>query len=242
VTDQVPGRSGESSGWRATHQVTAGMRVWTEPDPQLQPIAAFQEATEVRVEEERGAWARIVRADGWGGWVDGRRLEVLRDRAAPLASEPVPPPPPPAPPGTPEMAVAPGLASVRRHAVLALGAALTLLSCFLPWGKAGATNAFRFELSILWDTETFGNGGITTGVTLVILAAVGLAAAALSRRGAVLGSLAGVLVALIGVVFFSQMVGDAGSAARAFSDVIGFAPYLTVIGGLIMVLGGLRRT
>jgi hypothetical protein len=75
----------------------------------------------------------------------------------------------------------------------------------------------------------------------VILAAVGLTAAALRRRGALLGSLMGVLVALIGILFFSQMVGDVGSAARAFSDVIGFAPYLTVIGGLVMVLGGLKR-
>jgi hypothetical protein len=75
----------------------------------------------------------------------------------------------------------------------------------------------------------------------VILAAVGLAAAALPRRGARLGSLIGVLVVLIGVLFFSQMVGGAGSAARAFSDLIGFAPYLTVVGGLVMIFGGLRK-
>jgi SH3-like domain-containing protein len=73
---------GAEPSWAPTHRVSPGMRVWPQPDPQAQPIAQFQEPTEIRVEEERGAWARISRSDGWGGWVDGRRLDALGAAAA----------------------------------------------------------------------------------------------------------------------------------------------------------------
>ena len=124
---------------------------------------------------------------------------------------------------------------------MAAGAGLALLSSFLPWGKADGTDAFKFELSVLWDPETFGNGGITTGVALLLLALAGLAVAILRRLPAWLALPIGVLVLLMGALFLYQMVRDAGSAARAFSDFIGFAPWLTMIGGLGMVLGGLRK-
>lgn len=241
MVDQSPQYGGRAAGWQATHRVPPGMRVWGEPNPELAPLAAFQETAEVRVEEERGAWARIARADGWGGWVDGRLLESLT--VAPPATSDVPPPPPPDDGGSGTFgAVAPGRAAVKVRGLIAAGAGLALLSSVLPWGKAGGTNAFEFELSILWNPDTFGNGGITTGIALLLLALAGLAVATLRRLPAWLALPIGVLVLLMGALFFYQMVRDVGSAARAFSDVIGFAPWLTMIGGLGMVLGGLRKT
>ena len=59
----------------ATHVVpAAGMAAWGEPDPAVAPIATLAAGVELRVVGETGAWARVVAANGWEGWVDGRLL------------------------------------------------------------------------------------------------------------------------------------------------------------------------
>jgi len=59
-----------------THVVpAAGMPAWSEPDPSLAPVATLAAGVELRVVAETGAWARVVAANGWEGWVDGRVLQ-----------------------------------------------------------------------------------------------------------------------------------------------------------------------
>jgi len=68
----------ESAEFTATHVVPAGgLLAWVEPDPSLEPIATLAAGVELRVVGESGAWARVVAANGWEGWVDGRALQAL---------------------------------------------------------------------------------------------------------------------------------------------------------------------
>jgi hypothetical protein len=58
-----------------THAVpAAGMPAWANPDPSETPVATLAGGVELRVVGETGAWARVVGANGWEGWVDGRAL------------------------------------------------------------------------------------------------------------------------------------------------------------------------
>lgn len=60
----------------ATHVVpAAGLPAWAAPDPAAQPTATVPGGVELRVVAESGAWARVVAANGWEGWVDGRQLQ-----------------------------------------------------------------------------------------------------------------------------------------------------------------------
>jgi hypothetical protein len=59
-----------------THVVpTPGMLAWVHPDPAEEPTATLAAGVELRVVGESGAWARVVAANGWEGWVDGRALQ-----------------------------------------------------------------------------------------------------------------------------------------------------------------------
>lgn len=70
-----------------THEVPAGgMSAWTRPDPSLQPVARLEARVQLRVDETRGAWARVTGSNGWTGWVDARRLSPLGGAAAPVAA------------------------------------------------------------------------------------------------------------------------------------------------------------
>ena len=60
----------------ATHVVSAaGLLAWDHPDAEAQPVATLAAGVELRVVGETGAWARVVAANGWEGWVDGRALQ-----------------------------------------------------------------------------------------------------------------------------------------------------------------------
>jgi hypothetical protein len=66
----------ESAEFVATHVVpSSGLLAWVEPDPGAEPVATLAAGVELRVVGESGAWARVVAANGWEGWVDGRALQ-----------------------------------------------------------------------------------------------------------------------------------------------------------------------
>ena len=66
----------ESAAFVATHVVPgSGLLAWFEPDPSAEPVATLAAGVELRVVGESGAWARVVAANGWEGWVDGRALQ-----------------------------------------------------------------------------------------------------------------------------------------------------------------------
>jgi hypothetical protein len=71
-----------------THIVPAnGMRAWETPNGSGPPAATLDPYLEVQVVERRADWARIVCSNGWGAWVDGRRL-LVADGAPPPGDTP----------------------------------------------------------------------------------------------------------------------------------------------------------
>lgn len=63
--------------WMPSHAVPAeGLQAWATPDPATPVVATLDPGLPVKVVETAGDWARVVAANGWTGWVDGRRLVV----------------------------------------------------------------------------------------------------------------------------------------------------------------------
>ncbi|MGV4983791.1 hypothetical protein ACVB8X_05590 [Streptomyces sp. NRAIS4] len=63
-----------SSGFRPTHVVPRrGLPAWEEPDP-ARPTVPLDPLLPVELVERRGDWAYVRCSNGWGAWVDGRRL------------------------------------------------------------------------------------------------------------------------------------------------------------------------
>ena len=77
-TTTVHDEPAAAAAFVATHAVPgAGMPAWAEPDPAAEPVATLAGGVELRVVGETGAWARVVAANGWEGWVDGRALRPV---------------------------------------------------------------------------------------------------------------------------------------------------------------------
>ncbi len=75
TTSSLAGDAAAAAGFVATHVVPpAGLPAWSDPDPDEAPVATLAGGVELRVVAETGAWARVVAANGWEGWVDGRAL------------------------------------------------------------------------------------------------------------------------------------------------------------------------
>ncbi|MEY9841661.1 hypothetical protein [Streptacidiphilus sp. EB103A] len=64
-----------------------GLATWAGPDPS-QPSTALDPLLPVQVLERRGDWTRVVCANGWAAWVDGRLLVAL-PRSPDGASQPL---------------------------------------------------------------------------------------------------------------------------------------------------------
>jgi protease PrsW len=61
--------------WTPSHHVpAAGMAAWALPDPTRLPMVMLAGSIPLRVVEQAGAWAHVLAANGWHGWVDGRLL------------------------------------------------------------------------------------------------------------------------------------------------------------------------
>jgi hypothetical protein len=66
----------EVESFVASHVVAPpGLLAWVHPDPTEEPVATLAAGVELRVVGESGAWARVIAANGWEGWVDGRALQ-----------------------------------------------------------------------------------------------------------------------------------------------------------------------
>ncbi|MEU7059544.1 hypothetical protein [Streptomyces sp. NPDC046197] len=75
-------------GFRPSHVVPPhGMPAWESPDPS-RPTASLDAFLPVELADRRGEWARVVCANGWSAWVDGRRL-VAVPQDPPAADGPV---------------------------------------------------------------------------------------------------------------------------------------------------------
>ncbi|MEU0050550.1 hypothetical protein ABZ299_17485 [Streptomyces sp. NPDC006184] len=64
-------------GFRPTHVIPPrGLPAWEAPDP-ARPTMPLDPLLPVQLVERRGDWGYIRCANGWGAWVDGRRLVAV---------------------------------------------------------------------------------------------------------------------------------------------------------------------
>lgn len=93
----------DDAGFRPTHVAPReGLPTWSAPDP-AQPAQWLDPLLPVRVVAREGDWARVLCANGWTAWVDGRLLVALPDgtSSAPSSSSSAPAPLiSPSPPGS----------------------------------------------------------------------------------------------------------------------------------------------
>jgi hypothetical protein len=76
-----PRRAG---GWAPTHVTTAdGLHAYAEPDPGADLAGWVEAGVELAVEERRGDWVLVRRADGWSGWADARLLGPVVQSTSP---------------------------------------------------------------------------------------------------------------------------------------------------------------
>jgi len=201
----------------ATHRVPAGgMRAWDEPDPSQQPSSRLEPGVELALVEQRGDWARVTGVNGWEGWVDARRLVPAVDALD--ASGGV------------------TIGGIEVRPLLFVGAAALIISAFLPWVRFGSANSLDVPLSFLWDFTSSGDPQLGWFVIGLGVIALGLAVTRQRLTGLVV--VVGVLAVAIGGAFVVQMyrgVADLGGAGSDLFDWLGFAPWVTLGAGVILV-------
>jgi uncharacterized protein YgiM (DUF1202 family) len=73
----APPAAAASAAWVATHRVTSGAPLRSEPSGAAGQTSELSAGTAVRIVEERGTWAHVQSADGADGWVEGAHLERM---------------------------------------------------------------------------------------------------------------------------------------------------------------------
>ncbi|MET9903883.1 hypothetical protein [Streptomyces sp. NPDC006446] len=77
-----------SPGFRPTHVVPQdGLPAWETPDPS-RPTVPLDALLPVELVDRLGDWGRVLCANGWSAWVDGRLL-IAVPQEPPLASSPL---------------------------------------------------------------------------------------------------------------------------------------------------------
>jgi SH3-like domain-containing protein len=232
-----------------THQAPPnGMQIWAEPDPAIAPEGMLAGDTKVAVTKILGAWARVTAADGRTGWVDARLLHAVTEEPAPVAapvaaqtavltSQPQPAAvivTEPAPVEEPTF----GFRTTKLLTMI--GGLAVVLSAFVPWIRfEGTDNAFDLPIACLWSYTNTGEG-MNLAVLLLVLGVLGLVAAFV-RLPAWLTRTAGGIAIVAGLAFILQfLLFLDNSQVYAVGDVlelIGFAPLLTIGGGVLMLSG-----
>jgi len=210
--------------WQATCQVPAGgLPAWATPDPSQAPAAQLAERVQLRVEETRGAWARVSGENGWTGWVDGRRLAALGGGGAAAAG-----------------AATLMLGGLKVRLLPLLGGIALIVATFVNWLQMGSSNGFQVGLPFLWGGWEHGGDNPDLGIFTLIIGIGAVLLAVLPRTSAIALRILGILALVIGVVFIIQVIlwaGDAGgSVGDAFSDGLSASPYIAVVGGILMLL------
>jgi hypothetical protein len=208
--------------WAATHRVpSTGMQAWAEPDPAQQPITRLAGGVELALAEQRGDWAHVVGSNGWMGWVDARRLGAIgSDDTAATASP----------------ATVGGLAI---RPLPLIGAIAVIVSAFIPWvsGLSDA-NSLEIALSFLWDTSASGQPYL--GYLIIGLGVIALGLSVARKPMAPLILVIGLLAVAVTGAFLVQMVRgitDSGGSAGDIFDWIGIAPWVALVGGVLLTAG-----
>jgi SH3-like domain-containing protein len=209
--------------WQATSQVPAGgLPAWATPDPAQAPVAQLAERVQLRVDETRGAWARVTGSNGWTGWVDGRRLTGLGAGA------------------TPSGAGGLALGGLKIRPLPLLGGIALIVATFLNWLQLGSSNGFNVGLPFLWGGWEHGGDAPDLGIFTLIIGIGAVLLAVLPRTSLPALRVLGLIAVVIAVVFAVQVMlwaGDVGGGAGdAFTDGMSYAPYVALAGGILMLL------
>lgn len=212
--------------WVATHVVpTGGMSAWSEPNPGLQPVANLEARVQLSIAERRGDWAKVVGSNGWTGWVDARRLVALEAAAS-----------------GPPSAAGINFGFGKANPIILVGALLIGLSALLPWLDTGVDNRSAMDLSasILFDYE--GTGSPYIGWVLFGIGALTLAVGFMSKPTvpAIILGIAAIAVPALFAAQIYQLVTDLGGSFSDLTDVLGFGPATTLVGGIVVLVGGNR--
>ncbi len=211
--------------WLPTHEVPAGgMQAWANPDPAAAPIAELTARVQLRIDETRGAWARVTGSNGWTGWVDARRL---------------------APVGSGGGGGAMALGGLRLQPLLLVGGIALIVASFLGWLRPvlGGANGWDVPFGILWNSS--GPSHPRLGLLALILGIIAIGGSFLARQiaGAV-GIVGGVLGALISGLYLFQMVralsdSYGASASDSLGNAIGIGPWVALGGAALLLVGGI---
>ncbi|MGH9032269.1 MAG: hypothetical protein ACRDY4_10850, partial [Acidimicrobiia bacterium] len=134
-----------------------------------------------------------------------------------------------------------GIALGPGQIVTLVGAALVLISGWLNWAdvEGGFTaSAYKFPAAFLKDnTVDIPDSGVNLGVLILVLVAACVVGALVTqvRWLAVVG---GVLAVLVGAVFLYQVRLLADEVDVGVFDLAGYAPILTIFGGIVAAVGG----
>ena len=214
-----------------THQVPAGgMQAWGAPDPASAPTAELAARVQLRVDETRGAWARVTGSNGWSGWVDARRL-------APLGKA-----------GGGGMA----LGGLALRPLPLIGAIALIVATFLSWMKAlsafgtPSVNGWDVGLPILWNITSPGDQP-RIGLILLIVGIVALAAAFIPKAGRGVAAFCGLLGLVISGLYVIQVIRFWGQdpvnagAGDTLSNAVGIGPWVALAGAVLLLIGATIR-
>ena len=196
--------------FRPTHRApVGGIRTWPVADPAAPPGPEIDAGVEVSILERQGDWTRVVCANGWSAWVDGRDLQPLPPHrpataaappAAPARAAPAPPAPARAAP-----APAPQGKALRLSPAPFVGAGLIAVGALLGWvrGLGRATSSLDLPLLSLIDFKA-SRSAVKLGFLVLALAGAGIAGALQPSR-AWLKRVAGIGAVVVTVLFVVQL-------------------------------------
>jgi hypothetical protein len=231
-----PVRATAPSAWTATHAVPAGgLDAWGRPDGAVAPLTHLAAGVQLSVvESQPNGWTHVVGANGWRGWVDGRRLvgAASGPPRAPSSTRPV---------DAPFGITMPSWWPMEVGVLPAAGAAFALLGSFLPWLTVGPASASAWDISVgFLITGGSVAGGLKVG--FILLAVLAVLLPAVTKRAlpdAVLPTLG--LIA-IGAAVLTLIRGLAGITVAGFHVTYdpGFGLFLTLAGGGILAIDRIR--
>jgi zinc-ribbon domain len=169
----IPAARADTASWMPTHAVPAGgASAWSNPDPSVPPEARLETGAQLRLIETQGAWARVIGANGWTGWVDGRYL-------VPVGGG-----------GTGVLGI-----------FALIGATLVIGGSFLPLLSFGGLSLSAWQLPLLaLIADSPAATGLRTGAVLLIVLVAALPVVTRRRLPTALAVAIGVLTAGLAVV------------------------------------------
>jgi hypothetical protein len=204
------------------------MAAWSSPDPSVAPVANLSPGVQLRVDEQRGAWASVTGSNGWTGWVDARILQPIGAAAtavvAPSATRPAA--------GSPFPIGSP---------VGLLGGILMVAATFLAWGHWTFVKALDVSLAAVYPlSEWFTWSQPRVGVVLLAAGAAAISASLIPAIGPGLRVLAGLLAVWMSAgLLVTALVNGAAVSDLLDHQLTGL--YVAFVGGMLAMMPSTAR-